>query len=79
MRQCILIWCKLIAYSLRILTDFESRYSINEIEMLAVVCSIEHITKYVYGTKLGAVLDLKTLQTKRLGSQTKERKHSRAD
>ena len=31
-----------IAYASRFLTDFEAKYSINELELLAVVWSVEH-------------------------------------
>ena len=36
---------KLIAYAWRFLTVFEAKYSINKLELLAVVWSVEHFKK----------------------------------
>ena len=54
---------KPIAYASRFLTSFEEKYSINELELLAVVWSVEHFTNYVYGTIFKIVLDHKALQS----------------
>ena len=51
-----------IAYASRFLTELESKYSINELELLAVVWSIEHF-KNVYGVAFGIVSDHKALQS----------------
>ena len=42
---------KRVSFATRFLTDFEAKYSINELELLAVVWAIEHFKIYVYGVK----------------------------
>ena len=54
---------KPLAYASRFLTELESKYSINELELLAVVWSIEHFKNYVYGVEFGVVSDHKALQS----------------
>ena len=54
---------KPIAYASRFLTELESKYSINELELLAVVWSIEHCKNYVSGVAFGIVSDHKALQS----------------
>ena len=44
------IW-KPIAFASRFLNNLESRYSTNELELLAVVWSLEHFKYYLYGTE----------------------------
>ena len=44
------IW-KPIAFASRFLSNLESRYSTNELELLAVVWSLEHFKYYLYGTE----------------------------
>ena len=39
------------------------KYSINELELLAAVWSVEHFKNYVDGTNLGAISDHKALQS----------------
>ena len=53
---------KPIAYASRYLTEFESKYSINELELLAVVWSVEHFKNYVYGIEFEIVSDHKALK-----------------
>ena len=50
-----------ISFASRFLTNFESKYSINELELLAVVWSIEYFRNYVYGTKFEVISDHKAL------------------
>ena len=53
----------------RFLTELEAEYSTNELELLAVVWSVEHWTfwsvykNYVYGVSFGIVSDHKALQS----------------
>ena len=54
---------KPIAYASRFLTEFESNYSINELELLAVVWSVEHFKNYVYGIEFEIVSDHKALKS----------------
>ena len=53
---------KPISCASRFLTELEAKYSINELELLAVVWAIEHFKNYVYGEKFGVVSDHKALQ-----------------
>ena len=52
-----------LAYASRFLTELESKYSINKLELLAVVWSIEHFKNYVNGIEFGVVFDHKALQS----------------
>ena len=54
---------KPICFASRFLTPLESKYSTNELELLAVVWSIEHFRNYVYGIKFQVVSDHKALTT----------------
>ena len=54
---------KPISYASRFLTELEAKYSINELELLAVVWSVEHFKNYVYGINFGVVSDHKALQS----------------
>ena len=63
LQQCEENRWKPIAYASRFLTELESKYSINELELLAVVWSIEHFKNYVYGVAFGIVSDNKALQS----------------
>ena len=45
----------------RFLSEHESRYSTNEIELLAVVWSLEHFKHYLYGTELTLQTDHRAL------------------
>ena len=42
---------KPVSFASRFLTSFESKYSINELELLAVVWAIKQFKNYVYGVK----------------------------
>ena len=46
-------------FASRLLRTFEQKYSINELELLAVVWAIEEIKNYVYGTQFEVVSDHK--------------------
>ena len=50
-----------IAYPSRFLNDAEKHYSINELELLGVVCSIEHSRHYIYGKRFMVVTDHRVL------------------
>ena len=50
-----------MSFASRFLTDFESKYSINELELLAVVWAIEQFKNYVYGVKFQVISDHKAL------------------
>ena len=52
---------KPVSFASRFLTDFEAKYSINELELLAVVWAIEHFKNYVYGVKFQIISDHKAL------------------
>ena len=48
-------------FASRFLTTFEQKYSINELELLAVVWAIENIRNYVYGVQFEVKSDHKAL------------------
>ena len=50
-------------FASRFLTPLEENYSINELELLAVVWAIEHFKNYLYGIKFQVVSDHKALAT----------------
>ena len=52
---------KPIACASRYLSQYESKYSINELELLAVVWSVEHFRNYIYGTQFEVITDHKAL------------------
>ena len=52
---------KPVSFALRFLTNFEAKYSINELELLAVVWAIEHFRNYFYGVKIQVIPDYKAL------------------
>ena len=52
---------KPVSFASRFLTDFEAKYSINELELLAIVWAIEHFKNYKYGVKFQIISDHKTL------------------
>ena len=54
---------KPISYPSRVLTELKANYSIIELELLAVVWSVEHFKKYGYGVPFGIVSDHKALQS----------------
>ena len=48
-------------FASRFLTSFEQKFSINELELLAVVWTLENFGKFVYGTQFEVVSDHKAL------------------
>ena len=50
-----------MSFATRFSTDFEAKYSINKLELLAVVWAIEHFKIYVYGVKFRIISDHKAL------------------
>ena len=54
---------KPICFASRFLTNFEAKYSINELELLAIVWAVEHFKNYVYGVKFKIISDHKTIMT----------------
>ena len=52
-----------ICFASRFLTDVEAKYSINELELLAIVWAIEKFKNYVYGVQLKVVSDHKALSS----------------
>ena len=63
-----------IHFASRFLTPFEQKYSINQLELLAVVWSAEIFRSYVCGTNFEIVSDHKALTSNR--KQTKAGKRS---
>ena len=47
-----------MSFASKFLTEFEAKYSVNELQLLAVVWAIEH---YVYGEKFQIISDHKAL------------------
>ena len=54
---------KPISFASRFLTEWESKYSINELEFLAIVWSVEYFRSYVYGVPFKIISDHKALAT----------------
>ena len=54
---------KPICFASRFLTNFEAKYSINELELLAIVWAVEHLKNYVYDVKFKIISDHKALMT----------------
>ena len=54
---------KSISYASRFLTELEAKYSFKELELLAVVWSVEHFNNYEYGVRFEIVFDHKALQS----------------
>ena len=52
---------KPIAFTSRFLNSCEERYSVNELEILEVVWSIEYFTNYLYGTHFTVITDHRAL------------------
>ena len=52
---------KPVSFASRFVTNFEAKYSINELELLAVVWAIEHFRNYVYGVNFQVISDHKAL------------------
>ena len=52
-----------ICFASRFLSDFESKYSINELELLAIAWAVEHFRNYVYGVHFKIISDHKALMS----------------
>ena len=46
---------KPVSFATRYLSDFETKFSINELELLAVVWALERFKSYVYGRKFQVI------------------------
>ena len=53
----------LISCASRYLSNYEMKYSTNELELLAIVWAVEQFRTYIYGTKLEKISDHKALET----------------
>ena len=54
---------KPICFASRFLRKFEAIYSINELELLAIVWAVKHFKNYVFGVKFKTISDHKALMT----------------
>ena len=54
---------KPVSFASRSLTDFESKYTIDELELLAVAWAIEHSKNYMYGIKFQVISGYKSLSS----------------
>ena len=63
---------KPISFASRFLTEVESKYSINDLELLAIVWSVEYFRSYVYGEPFKKESDHKALTTVLKGQKTKK-------
>ena len=52
-----------ICFSSWVLTNCESKYSINELELLAIVWAVEHFRNYVYGVQFKIISNHKALMS----------------
>ena len=52
-----------ICFASRFLTDFEAKYSINELELLALVLAVEHFKNYISGVQFKILSDHKALMS----------------
>ena len=66
-----------IHFATRFLTPLESKYSINELELFAVVWAVEHFKSYLYGTKFPIVSDHKALASVLKGNRNNKTYSSR--
>ena len=66
-----------IHFASRFLTPLESKYSINELELLADVWAVEHFKNYLYGTKFQIVSDHKALASVLKGNKSNKTYSSR--
>ena len=53
---------ELLSCASRYLSDYETRYSTNELELLAIVWAVEHFRNYVYGVQFEVISDHKALE-----------------
>ena len=63
LQQCEEKGWKPILYASRFLQGLETNFSINELETLAVIWSVEPFKTYFYGVHFGVVSDQKALQS----------------
>ena len=68
---------KPISFASRFLTELESKYSINELELLAIVWSVEYFRSYVYGVPFKIISDHKALATVLKGQKANKTYSSR--
>ena len=68
---------KPIHFASRFLTQLEENYSINELELRAIVWAIEQFKNYLYGIKLQVVSDHKALATVLKGNKSNKTYSSR--
>ena len=54
---------KPISCASRCLTNYEQKYSTNELELLAIAWAVKHYRNYIYGVKFEVVSDHKSLET----------------
>ena len=54
---------ELLSCASRYSSDYETRYSTNELELLAIVWAVENFRNYVYGEKFEVISDHKALET----------------
>ena len=54
---------ELLSCASRYLSNYEIRYSTNELELLAIVWAVEHFRNYVYGVQFEVISDHKALET----------------
>ena len=66
-----------IHFASRFLTPLEEKYSINELELLAVVWAIEHFKNYLYRKNIQVVPDHKALATVLKGNENNKTYSSR--
>ena len=59
--QLIVDGWKPIAFTFRFLNSCEERYSVNKLEILGVVCTIEHFKSYLYGKHFSVITDHRAL------------------
>ena len=62
-----------IAFASRFLNNLESRYSTNELELLALVWSLEHFKYYLYGSEFILQTDYQALLTELKKDRGKKR------
>ena len=54
---------ELLSCASRYLSNYEAKYSTNELELLAIVWAVEHFRNYIYGEKFQVISDHKALET----------------
>ena len=59
-----------IHFASRFLTPLESKYSVNELELLAVVWAVEHFKNYLYGSKFQIASDHQALASVSKGNKS---------